>query len=29
MDDYLHPTAKGYELLANAIEPTLVKLLSE
>jgi lysophospholipase L1-like esterase len=29
MNDYLHPTAKGYQLLAEAIEPTLAKLLGE
>ncbi|HYG35321.1 MAG TPA: GDSL-type esterase/lipase family protein [Clostridia bacterium] len=29
MDDYLHPTAKGYEIFAEAIEPTLAKLLGE
>ena len=29
MGDYLHPTEKGYELIAEAIEPTLKKLLGE
>lgn len=29
MGDYLHPTAKGYEIWAEAIEPLLVKLLGE
>lgn len=29
MYDFLHPTAKGYELLAGSIEPTLAKLLGE
>jgi beta-glucosidase len=29
MRDHLHPTAKGYEVLAAAIEPTLVRLLGE
>jgi len=29
MSDYLHPTAKGYELLAESIEPTLATLLGE
>lgn len=29
MYDFLHPTAKGYEVLAAAIEPTLAKLLGE
>ncbi len=29
MSDYLHPAAKGYELLAEAIEPTLARLLGE
>ena len=29
MGDYLHPTAKGYEIIADAIEPTLKKLLGE
>lgn len=29
MGDYLHPTAKGYEVIADAIEPTLKKLLGE
>jgi lysophospholipase L1-like esterase len=29
MGDYLHPSAKGYELWAEAIEPHLVKLLGE
>jgi lysophospholipase L1-like esterase len=27
--DFLHPTAKGYEILAEAIDPTLRKLLGE
>jgi lysophospholipase L1-like esterase len=29
MGDYLHPTAKGYEIIAEAIEPTVKKLLGE
>jgi len=29
MRDYLHPTARGYEVLAVAIEPILAKLLGE
>ena len=29
MRDHLHPTAKGYEVLATAIEPTLARLLGE
>ena len=29
MGDYLHPTQKGYEIIAEAIEPTLKKLLGE
>lgn len=29
MGDYLHPTAKGYEIIAEALEPTLRKLLGE
>lgn len=29
MSDFLHPTAKGYDILASAIEPTLAKLLGE
>lgn len=29
MGDFLHPTAKGYEIWAEAIEPLLVKLLGE
>jgi lysophospholipase L1-like esterase/pimeloyl-ACP methyl ester carboxylesterase len=29
MDDYLHPTAKGYTVLVEAIEPTLARLLGE
>ncbi len=29
MGDFLHPTAKGYELWAEALEPLLVKLLGE
>lgn len=29
MSDFLHPTAKGYELIAEAIEPVLVRLLGE
>lgn len=29
MYDYLHPTAKGYEVLAEALEPVLAKLLGE
>ena len=29
MGDYLHPTAKGYEIWAAALEPVLVKLLGE
>jgi lysophospholipase L1-like esterase len=29
MDDYLHPTAKGYAVFADAIEPTLTRLLGE
>lgn len=29
MYDFLHPTAKGYEVLAAAMEPTLAKLLGE
>jgi lysophospholipase L1-like esterase len=29
MGDYLHPTARGYEIIAEAIEPTLKKLLGK
>lgn len=29
MGDYLHPSGKGYEIWAEAIEPLLVKLLGE
>ena len=29
MPDYLHLTAKGYRLWADAMEPTLWKLLDE
>ncbi len=29
MGDFLHPSAKGYEIWAEAIEPLLVKLLDE
>lgn len=29
MGDYLHPTAKGYEIWAEAMEPALKKLLGE
>jgi beta-glucosidase len=29
MPDALHPNAKGYEIWATAIEPTIVKLLGE
>lgn len=29
MGDFLHPSAKGYEIWAEAIEPLLVKLLGE
>ena len=29
MNDYLHPTAKGYEIIASGTEPTLKKLLGE
>ena len=29
MGDFLHPTAKGYEIWANELEPVLVKLLGE
>jgi lysophospholipase L1-like esterase len=29
MGDFLHPTAKGYEIWAEAIEPLLVKLMGE
>jgi lysophospholipase L1-like esterase len=29
MPDYLHPNAKGYEIWASAIEPTVAKLLGE
>ena len=29
MDDLLHPTAAGYRLLAEAMEPTLARLLAE
>jgi lysophospholipase L1-like esterase len=29
MGDFLHPTAKGYEIWANELEPLLVKLLGE
>ncbi len=29
MGDYLHPTAKGYEIICAAIEPTVKKLLGE
>jgi len=28
MYDFLHPTAKGYEVWATAMEPTLTRLLS-
>jgi lysophospholipase L1-like esterase len=27
MPDYLHPNAKGYEIWAEAIDPTLKKML--
>jgi len=29
MGDYLHPTAKGYEIWASALEPLLAGLLGE
>lgn len=29
MDDYLHPSARGYEIIAEAIEPTVKRLLGE
>ena len=29
MGDYLHPSAKGYQIWAEALEPLLVKLLGE
>jgi lysophospholipase L1-like esterase len=29
MGDYLHPTAKGYEIWASELEPVLVKLMGE
>ena len=29
MKDFLHPTPKGYGIWANAMEPTLAKLLNE
>lgn len=29
MGDFLHPTAKGYEIWAEALEPVLVRLLGE
>jgi len=29
MGDYLHPSSKGYEIWAEAIEPLLVKLLAK
>lgn len=29
MADTVHPNAKGYEVWAQALEPTLVKLLGE
>jgi lysophospholipase L1-like esterase len=29
MGDYLHPSARGYEIIAEAIEPTLKRLLGE
>ncbi len=29
MGDFLHPTTKGYEILAEAIEPTVARLLGE
>jgi lysophospholipase L1-like esterase len=29
MGDFLHPTARGYEIIAEAIEPTLRRLLEE
>ncbi len=29
MGDFLHPTQKGYEIIAEAIEPTLKKMLGE
>ena len=28
MDDFLHPTAKGYAIWTDAMEPTLTRLLS-
>jgi len=28
MYDFLHPTAKGYEIWSAAMEPTLTRLLS-
>ncbi len=29
MPDYLHPNAKGYEIWASAMEPTIVRLMGE
>jgi lysophospholipase L1-like esterase len=29
MNDFLHPTAKGYAIWAEAMEPTLARLLGE
>jgi lysophospholipase L1-like esterase len=29
MDDFLHPTSKGYAIFAEAIEPTVARLLGE
>ena len=29
MGDFLHPTARGYEIIADAIEPTVKRLLGE
>ncbi len=29
MGDYLHPSAKGYEIIAEAIEPTMKRMLGE
>ena len=29
MNDYLHPTAQGYAIWAEAMEPTMRKLLGE